>query len=465
VRDYVLRLRHSKLTLSVHSFIVNEYMSKIIHSFNFTGRLDRHRFLQGSTIRIGLYAAVVVAYYCAFAFLRETTCHPGTACGMTAFIGANLLRLAATALFVFSFIGISVRRVRDAGGPGWLGLLVPILLVVDYPLFGYLELTVIRLTTTNHASISSAFPLTSILSLICIAILCVLPSRSNGSSPDRALREVWSAALSWIGWPEELPVLPIKWLVILAFVLTTAAFVLALPRLFSLYLMLALFMSMAVTTILPTFLLYFSLLFSAFLVVKLQTRRSAIFLVLTMLPMAHWIYAHWEPSIVHRRETAEIAAIPTVSLGHVPATIVVESSLARGLPSVWTIPAIEQAIYKPTNYQMLLRFDRQAGPGPRPLPRSVDSLPDEYLLLKVGSTSAFARNRRLPDSGGPLELRFVDSQHNDLIAIWYSSVSPPPSMIPLLTIRGWQPQPIDEQLYDIEPNVRQFLGEALGRSR
>ena len=61
-----------------------------------------------------------------------------------------------------------------------------------------------------------------------------------------------------------------------------------------------------------------------------------------------------------------------------------------------------------------------------PTPRDraqVSAPPDEYLLLKVGQSSGFAKKGQVYSAGGgPFELRFVDSSRDDLIAMWYQAV-------------------------------------------
>src|SRR5262245_61897272 len=99
--------------------------------FKFSGYLDRKRFLLASLIRIGLYIASVFAFPF---FLRMllTTMRCGDACGVVGILAATAVKPLVFVLFVFSFVGISLRRARDTGIPAWIGLFIPMLFAADF---------------------------------------------------------------------------------------------------------------------------------------------------------------------------------------------------------------------------------------------------------------------------------------------------------------------------------------------
>ena len=213
--------------------------------------------------------------------------------------------------------------------------------------------------------------------------------------------------------------------------------------------------------VLPTLAIYFFPILGAWLVATRRTSVSFAVLGLALLPFLHWGYAQWTANQEHQREAAEIAAIPTKPALRVPATIVFESQHMMGMHGVWKVPAVERAIVKGAYGRELIQFER----NPRPdtgRQTSVPALPDQYLLLKVGQSSSFAKTRQTYSSaGGPFELRFVDSSHNDLIAIWYQAFNPAPAALPLLTASGWYRGPNSASGGDIEVRVSEFLAAAL----
>ena len=125
------------------------------------------------------------------------------------------------------------------------------------------------------------------------------------------------------------------------------------------------------------------------------------------------------------------------------------------------VPAIERTIVKGAYGRELVQFERNPRPNAeRQTP--VASLPDEYLLLKVGQSSSFAKARQIYSAaGGPLELRYVSASRDDLIAIWYQAFNPGPAALPLLTSSGWYRGPNSVSSGDIDVKVSEFLATAL----
>jgi hypothetical protein len=250
---------------------------------------------------------------------------------------------------VFSFAGISMRRARDAGVPGSVGLFIPLLLAADGAFLHFI----------GEWSPQWALPRNVMLALACMTGLCALPSRRNvldSSNPfgnpglaafglglfiaaNAAITVVISnvpveaasavlgiyrvlmpimtfvatvalvamvafvALLAWIAWRERgyaaaapypaqsaphagrAPHLPIGSFLVIALGITIGTFYVHLAARWDLALLLQ-----PTTAVLPTLLLYFCPLAAVFLAV---TRRSAAWvalLVLALLPFGLWLY-------------------------------------------------------------------------------------------------------------------------------------------------------------------------------
>jgi hypothetical protein len=216
------------------------------------------------------------------------------------------------------------------------------------------------------------------------------------------------------------------------------------------------------TIVLPTFLLYFGLFAALHLVVTRRSLASAFLLALALLPFAHWAYVHWSTAQEHQREANEIVAIDTVRATRLPATMVIEGNHVTATPAAWTIPGIDHVITGDYRSR-LMRVDRPPPRGRRSEPRQITSLPDEYLLLRVGRSSSYAKDRQnYAAAGGPLELRLVDPQRNALIAVWYRAYNPSPSLVPVLTAMGWFRGSNSATTDEINAVVAAFLARALG---
>jgi hypothetical protein len=248
---------------------------------------------------------------------------------------------------------------------------------------------------------------------------------------------------------------------VLALVPAAIAFELGLPD--DVTFVLAL-MTMSVTIFLPTLALYFGLLLGFYLVATRRDAMSAGILVLALLPFADWGYAQWSTARAHAQETREIAAIPTTPVKSIPATLVWDAFGGLGENAVWTIPAIQHVIEKSMFSSHLQQVERPADIKhirfTKPTP--VASLPDEYLLLKVGSESGYAvRTLIYAGAGGPFELRYVHSGQDDLVAVWYRAFNPHPTAVPLLTLLGWYRGPNTTNIGEINTTIAAFLAGAL----
>lgn len=502
--------------------------------FTFHGTLSRKQFLRAAALRIGLFAASIVGFpLLVWALATHTNCAGAGACGVVGIIAAMAFKPTAFVLFAFSFVGISMRRARDAGVPGWVGLFVPILIGFDHAFWTFMGAS--SWFAFSAGALYIPGPRRTALALVCVAVLCALPSRRDGPSSRNPFGyaglaafgmglfvlgsaavftaisyitlhipavkplvrtispSIWAVTkftpyvmiglvplLAWIVWygVRHAPAVPApslpeqaersdtqtRIIAALAFALAIVTFGIASSDHSGLAWMS--FLTQFTTAILPTFLIYFFLLLAVVFVVKRRTVKSVALLILALLPFAHWIYAHWTSRMADQREEAEIAAIPTVPVVRVPTILVIESRAGFGL-SAWSVPGIENVIYRGAYGPRLLQVDRAAARGSVAPSREIQSLPDEYLLLRVGQTSQFAKRERLYSAmgGGPLELRFVSAQHDDLIAVWYREFRLQPAMLPVLTMAGWYHEGRGNTATTEERDavIRAFLTKALAR--
>ena len=139
--------------------------------FTFAGYLSRKPFIRASVLRIGLFFASVVGFpFLLMAVAAVTNCRSvGSACGAVGLLAATAFKPLAFVLFVFSFVGIAIRRACDAGMPGWVGLFVPLLFAADYTFL------VFAITPWSFAfsagALYRAFPQFMLLALGCVAAL------------------------------------------------------------------------------------------------------------------------------------------------------------------------------------------------------------------------------------------------------------------------------------------------------
>lgn len=438
--------------------------------FEFYGRLTRARFASASAIRIGLFAASVVGFpFLLVALSQASGCQSiGGACEVVELLGATAFKPLAFELFVFSFAGISVRRVRDIGLPGWIGLFVPFFFAADWQ---FLVTTGAPWTLAFSAGILDlSFPFFALLGLMGTAILCAVPSGtaaphaedSSGRAGSRA-SEPSSSPPSSIAVSSAARI-PLRTLLVLALVPAAIAFKLGMSDEVSFWLAL---MTMSVTMFLPTLAVYFAVLLGLYLVVTRRNATSSGIVVLALLPFADWGYAQWSTARAHEQEAREIAAIPTTPVATIPATLVWQSSGGSGENAVWTIAAIQRVIEKSTLSHSLQEVERP--PDPKHVrytkPTPVASLPDEYLLFKLGRESGYANKSLIyAAAGGPFELRYVHSGQDDLVAVWYRAFNPRPSAMPLLTLLGWYRGPNTTTAGEIAASVAAFLASALPSS-
>jgi hypothetical protein len=289
----------------------------------------------------------------------------------------------------------------------------------------------------------------------------------------------FAAVLTWIAWryrnapaesagPPALPREtvkpagpPIKWLLLMALVLTLIACIFSFGDDVSMMIPLVLVVNLH-SMVLPTFAIYFLLLLGIWLTAVRRTPGSAAVLVLALLPFLHWGYSHWVAANDHRREAVEIAAVQTRAAPRIPSTMVFESEHVSGLHGAWKVPAIDRVIAKGAYGSKLIEIDRNPPRGGAAKQRAEVTLPDEYLLLKVGRSSGFAKKgQNYSPSGGPLELRYVSSSRDDLVAVWYRTFNPGPTILPVLMTSGWYRGSNGVPSGEISQSVGRFLTASL----
>ena len=496
----------------------------------FNGVINRGTFLWAAALRLGLFIASVVGFpFLLMAIVSASGCRGiGGACGAVGLIAGTAFKPLAFILFVFSFCGIAVRRARDSGMPGPLGLFIPLLFTSNYAFLIYAGAP--WSVGFSAGVLFVTFPWASVLALYCILILGALPSRRRGGGNPfgpagwiafglaaliaahaalkfamtypgvtlwlvkfagilgYALRiapyamVVFAAVLAFIAWQYRLPpaeaaaspvppgdaveraVPPVGWLLALALIPTLIACTIGFSRDGSGLMPFALVVNMG-SIVLPTLAIYFFLLLGLWLVWSRPAPSSLAVLLLALMPFLHWSYAHWSAFSEHRREAAEIAAVQTKPAPHLPATMVLESRDLYGLHEAWKIPSIDRVIAKGPYGSKLMQFERAQPGGSSKQPAETAALPDEYLLLKVGRSSGFARRgQTYYGAGGPFELRYVAPSHDDLVAVSYRAFNPGPGILPVLTSSGWFRGSNSVTTTDVSRSIGEFLTASLKTS-
>ena len=423
--------------------------------FRFAGRLGRKRFIWASVLRIGPYLATIAGFPFLLSYLATATnCRGADACGAVGLVTAMVFKPLVFALLAFSFVGVSMRRIRDTGAPGWVGLIVPVLLVLDF------QFLIAIGTSRSFAFMLGVprlpVPYFALAALVLAAILCALPSQGSNPSWDRRFGRVWAVVTA----------LPTRCLLLAAFAWTIVAVILAMPPDVPPSTLPVMFLMQLTSTIVPTFALYFCLLLASAWAIRQRSRTSVALPAVALVPFMHWGYVHWLAWAKHEREAAEMAAPAKVPLSSLPATMVYESASGMGMHAVWTVPGVDHVISKGPYGARLMQFERPPAQGQPPFPKVVGSLPDEYLVLKVGRASGFWRQQeKYAAAGGPFELRIVDQRRDELVAVWYQALGSRPALVPVLTTSGWLSRADGATRFDLDDSIREFLASALAPAR
>jgi uncharacterized membrane protein YhaH (DUF805 family) len=159
----------------------------------FSGKLSRGAYARGAAIRIGLFVAVTLAYpFVLMTIVKGSHCGNDT-CGALSLVISLVAKPAIHLVFILSFIGITMRRVRDIGLPVALAAIVPVLMLGD-----------LTAATAFGAPWSVGFvlggmaqaPRHLLMALVCIGFLCFARS-GDGPDADRGQRWGMAGALAF----------------------------------------------------------------------------------------------------------------------------------------------------------------------------------------------------------------------------------------------------------------------------
>lgn len=146
--------------------------------------------------RLGLFVAVTVAFPFALAgTLTASKCAGvGGACGALALVIGLYVKPIVFLVFLASLIGISLKRARDLGVPGAIGLLVPALLLADWQFA-----TIVGAPWSVGFVLGGVFrvPYHFLSALLCIGFLCCAgPADESGQAASDRFGVVGKLALS-----------------------------------------------------------------------------------------------------------------------------------------------------------------------------------------------------------------------------------------------------------------------------
>ena len=301
--------------------------------FSFQGRLTRWRFLTGAAIRIVLFAATIIGFpFILWAIGKATNCASvGGACGAVALTASMALKPVFFFIFVFSLIGISLRRARDTGLPASLGLIVPLLALGD------ISIGSLAGAHWSHAFAVGVlrplpFPWFWLLALCAIVVLGVLPSRDSTGATPRTGR--------WAGLAARPPPFPL-WILPTGALLAVAAIVVSQPNNKTGMMIL---MMMITSAGVPTFVVYSAALYGIWCVIQRRDRVAVGVLAVTLLPFDWWLYATISDQVSLKREADAIGAIKTEGLAHVPNVLVFQSSAVDGFFALHGVHGITEVI-------------------------------------------------------------------------------------------------------------------------
>lgn len=158
--------------------------------------LTRRGFALALAWRLGLLVALTPTFPFITSFIAKVSncASIGGACGAVALVSGLWLKPIIFLVFVASMLRISMRRARDVALPGSLGLIVPLLLLMDWH-YG--------VTLGAHWSVGFSIgralgtPYYIASALACIAFLCTI--RSGESSPGARFGIAGALALTVTG--------------------------------------------------------------------------------------------------------------------------------------------------------------------------------------------------------------------------------------------------------------------------
>jgi hypothetical protein len=150
----------------------------------FAGHLADGPYTRAILTRVGLFVGATIALpFVLYGIAEISDCASiAGACGAVG-LGVSMFgKPPIYLLFIASFIGITVRRLRDLGLPVSLAAIVPVMMLADF-----------SFAVSFGAPWSMAFTIGAIggwprhlfMALVCVAFLCLVPAGPNGSRKGR----------------------------------------------------------------------------------------------------------------------------------------------------------------------------------------------------------------------------------------------------------------------------------------
>jgi len=150
----------------------------------FAGQMSRGRYTRAVLIRLGLFIAATAAFpFLLYGIAILSNCRSvGGACGAVGLVVSLYGKPPIYLVFVASFIGITIKRLRDLRLPVALAAIVPLLMLADFS-FG----------VTIGAPWSLGFVLGAMggwprylfMALVGAALLCIVPSPTDEAGNGR----------------------------------------------------------------------------------------------------------------------------------------------------------------------------------------------------------------------------------------------------------------------------------------
>ena len=144
----------------------------------FAGQMSRDRYTRAVLVRLGLFVAATAAFpFLLYGIATLSNCRSvGGACGAVGLVVSLYGKPPIYLLFVASFIGITIKRLRDLRLPVALAAIVPLLMLADFS-FG----------VTIGAPWSLGFVLGAMggwprylfMALVGVALLCIVPTPAD----------------------------------------------------------------------------------------------------------------------------------------------------------------------------------------------------------------------------------------------------------------------------------------------
>jgi hypothetical protein len=499
--------------------------------FHFFGRLSPSAFAIRAWAAVALCAAVAFALPSfVFALLSGSACDD--ACGIVSSIIFIAVKSVFFFGFVAFLIGIGAPRARDLGLPAVVSLFLPLLVLADttfgmilqpgwtasvvpaflpmifpsYLLAALALLIYLSIAPSNSLHVGNHPRLQQLALAIAIiigagAVVRMLPLWARLMIAGRpsywvTMFDLYApllmapllgilSVLAWLGRvspPAEMtnaaerPPVSLQWKIKHAVAITatiTVAFYLVDSTIYdpgmTLIVALISLPLQLIPTLFPSFLLYLAPTCSIMQLRAERSARSFTFLAASLIPFVLWGVAIYQAYESKKSEISEVAAIPRMSIDHIPSTLVV-SNTAGSTPVFCDrirerVPEIKEMIHETNGRRFEAEDCTSVKRGQRGEATKIDNLPDEYLRLKTGRKSSFAKPGQMYGAmGEPLELRYVAPGRDDLIAVSFEAFDPYPCAPPMLGASGWLRQSGSANYEDVITRVHAFITDSLSHA-